>query len=353
MRRAHRAGWVGAARFCAVAAVVSALVAGCGTVRAADSPPGRSSAIAAGVTVPVSGGGPPAGSRAAALALARQLLSHLVLPPGARPAPVSSALGPLLHPQLAFGGAYSADLRRLFRLRQPMTATYRFLTTHVPAGMRLESSGQAGRAAPSAIPGPGPAGAHPHLSQAMAGYVSYALRSLPRGIYRAELATAIVPAGSGDGSLLRADTQVTWFPPRSAAEHLDPAGFRAVTLRVTEFNPQIRTVTRTFTSRPVIARLAAIIDGLPAAPYQPPNCPVILPEYRLTFTAPAGPAHTVVASPTGCLTVQVTAGQKAQPLLWDSGKLIAAISRLRDVLPRPARTDARMGSQERNDGTRI
>lgn len=341
MRRPHRAGRLAAARSCTVAIAVAGLVAGCGTVRATGSPPGRSLGTpAGGVIVPMTtpGGGPPAGSRAAALALARRLLSHLVLPPGARPIQVSPLPQPLRHPPLAFGGADSVKVHRLFRLRQPMPTAYGFLKTHVPAGMRPESYGQAGQAAPGTVPSRSSAGRHPHLSHVTTDYVSYAPRSLPRGMYQAELATTIGPAASGSRSLVRADAQVIWFPRRSAAENLDPADFHAVTLRATEFNPRTRTVTRTFTSRPVIVRLARIFDALPAAPYQPPSCPVILAEYRLDFAAAAGPARNVVASTTGCLTVQVTAGHNAQPLLWGDEKLIAAVGRLLGVLPVPTRT---------------
>jgi len=64
----------------------------------------------------------------------------------------------------------------------------------------------------------------------------------------------VVPAGGG--SLLRADAQVTWFPPRTQAQHVDPARFRAVTVSATLFNSRRHTARRTFTAGAVIARLA-------------------------------------------------------------------------------------------------
>ena len=98
----------------------------------------------------------------------------------------------------------------------------------------------------------------------------------PPGINGAELDTAVVPAAGG-GSLLRADAAVIWYPARSAAEQVDPARYRAAVVSVTLFNPRQHTVRRTITSGGVIAGLAALVDGLYAAPYQPPNCPAIWP----------------------------------------------------------------------------
>jgi hypothetical protein len=77
--------------------------------------------------------------------------------------------------------------------------------------MSLDSTGQGGR-----------------LGRVTMRMISYAPRSLPAGIEQAAVAVTVIPAGGG-GSLLRADAEVIWFPPRSAAEYLRPAAFQAVT----------------------------------------------------------------------------------------------------------------------------
>jgi hypothetical protein len=286
MRNMRRVGWTTAlatrdrawpAVLAATAVVtVAAVLAGCGTARArqgASGTWGSAQAPAAGTPAqaPASGppSGPPSSSRAQALALARRLLSHLVLPAGARPAHVSPLPPEIRTPANSIIG--SADVHQLFVLRQQMPAAHHFLLVHVPAGMRRDSTGQ----------GNGPAGITMES-------VGYAPLSLPSGISQAELAATVVP-GSAGGSLLRADAQVSWFPPRTAAEHLDPAGLASVTVVATlPTSPNRRppAASRVFTSPAVLARLARLLNGLPAAA-QPrvTGCPASAATYTLRFTA--------------------------------------------------------------------
>jgi hypothetical protein len=68
------------------------------------------------------------------------------VPPG--PAPGSAAgaaagAAALAAPaEIAYGGTNTADIHRLFLLRQPMTAVQAFLEGHLPAGMRSLGPGQ-------------------------------------------------------------------------------------------------------------------------------------------------------------------------------------------------------------------
>jgi hypothetical protein len=296
----------------------AALLAGCGTfgsgtllarVRDAGQPAGTGAAATM-----------PAGSRAEALALARRLLADVLVPPGAqrdrsRPLPRL-----LRQPGQVIGGSkMSVDIHEVFSLPQRMSAAYRFLRANVPTGMRLTGYGQGGDAMAVTMDN-----------------VTYSPRSLLTGIYAAELVTAVVPAARG-GSLLRADVQVIWFPRRTAAEHLYPAAYRAVIISATLPDSRSRTVTRTvmITSPAIVARLARLLNRLPAAPVQMLSCPAIQDVYQVKFEASRAGPPDAVAVATGCLTDGITVGGKAQPALWDSGRLATELRRLLRQPPAP------------------
>ena len=307
-----------------VTATVAVLLAGCGT-RVVDGQGRGYPASAAASGVAGTGREPAAGSRAQARALASGLLSGLVLPPGARPVRLRILPPPLRQPPVAYGGTHEASAHRLFLLSEPITVVQGFLLAHHPAGMSRSSYGQgtdpgSGRAAGKTV-APG---------QITMAYVSYQPRSLPTGIDSAELDTAVVPAPGG-GSLVRADADAIWYPARSAAEHVDPARYRAAVVSIGLMNPRPRTVMRTITSAGVIAWLAGLVNGLSTAPYQQMSCPAIVASYRIAFVPAAPSAPRVVASPSGCLTVYVTVGGAAQPPLWGDTGLIAAAKRLLHV----------------------
>jgi hypothetical protein len=315
MRARHLAaagteGWPGRSlRVAASAAAVALAVAlaGCGSLTPGGSGPAGASQHAR----------PAAGSRAAALALDRQLLSRLVLPPGARRARLRLVPRWLRPPGEDLGAARWPSIHRLFVLGQRMRAAERFFVAHPPARMKVDGTSETGSR-------------RGVTSQA----VSYTLRSLPPGIYRAGLDVTVVPDRHG-GSFLRADAQAIWYPRRSAAEHLSPAGFGAVTVAVRMRLSRPHQVTRTFTSRKVIAGLTALLNGLPAAPDLEEPCPEEFASYRVAFTRSAGTRPAVVVTSGACLTDQVTVGGKAQPALAGSGKLGAAVSRLLGTRTRP------------------
>jgi hypothetical protein len=96
--------------------------------------------------------------------------------------------------------------------------------------------------------------------------VGYRPRSLPAGLTDAVLETAALPSAAGD-PLVRADAGVSWFPPRSAAEQLNAASFRSVTITAVQVIPDKRTVTRGFASPAVIGQLVALASSLPATAY--------------------------------------------------------------------------------------
>ena len=297
----------------AVTATAAMVLAGCGT-RAADTPARGGTTPAAASTRPGSDSAPVAGSRAGAQALASRMLSRLVLPPEARPMRMRVPPALLRQPQIGYGGTDTADIHRLFLLRQPMAAVRAFLVGHIPAGMRrfgsIQEAGSGGTSMES---------------------VSFEPRSLPAGILSAELAAAVVPAAGG-GSLVRADAAATWYPARSAAEHIDPARYHSAVVSITMLNPRRHTVTGTFTSSRVITRLAGLANRLHAAPDEAAaSCPAIMASYRITFVPASGAAPRIVVTPSGCRTAGVTVAEAAQPRLWNDTGLIDAAKRLLHV----------------------
>src|SRR5580704_10747771 len=278
---------------------LTAMLAGCGTAssRPATQATGPAAARA------------PAGSRAAALTLARQMLSRLVVPAGSRAADPSPVPRPLSVSSAGGVSPYTVDLHRFVLVREPAAAVQSFLLAHVPAGMRWFGTGLA----------PGT------TNTVTVTWVGYQPRSLASGLAYAELGTAALPSAGGV-TLIRADASVSWFPPRSAAEQLTAASFRSVTVTATTVFPRPGTVTRTFTSPAVIGRLVALVNSLPATPNQDVadmSCLAIATVYRLEF------ARGVVVYPGGCGDSDaITVNGKEQPRLWDPDVLTAAVRQL-------------------------
>jgi hypothetical protein len=291
------------------APVIAALaVAACGSAVTAGPPGG---VVAGRDTGPArrQAGEPAAGSRAQASALAASLLSRLAAPPSARPAAPRPVPGPLRQPAESSAAGYSVDRHKFFAW-PASAASVAFLMSHLPAGLIWAGNGQS-----SGPPGTG-------LT-----FVDETMHRPPAGIYQAGLVLSFT-AVPGARSLLRADAQVTWYPPRTAAEYVDPARFRAVTVSATLLNPKQHTVRRTFTTGTVIARLARSLNSLHADPGLSLHCPALTGSYRIAFAAAAGAGPVVVAAPTECLVVQISAGGRVQPDLLGSRRPIALITRL-------------------------
>jgi hypothetical protein len=287
-------------RWVAVLAL-AAVLAGCGPT--ASRPVAQATGTAAAARAPV-------GSRAAAMTLATQMLSQLVVPAGSQaddPSPLPPQLGV---PSAGNPSPYTVQVHRFVLAREPVATVQSFLLAHVPTGMSWFGKGLA----------PGTTNTVTVL------WVAYSPRSVASGLTNAELGTAALPLADGD-TLIRVDASVSWFPPRSAAEQLNAAKFRAVTVTVTEFGPPQRTVIRTYTSLAVIGRLVALVDSLPATPdpdvFAMKCSGAITTSYRLGFIPG------VVIYPGGCgETDAITVNGKEQPLLWDPDALTTAVRRL-------------------------
>jgi hypothetical protein len=266
------------------------------------------------------GAAPPAGSRPAAAALARQLLSRLRLPSGARrlaPEPLPPSLSQPAS-QYATGPA-SLDQHQLFALTQPVDAAAAFLAAHIPPGLSRGGTGE----------GSSPGGVTMRE-------VTDTLRSLPSGISAGELVLTVVPAASG-GSLLRADAQVVWFPPRTAAEYLDPARYHVLTITATVYGQRMRTVRKVVTSPAVIARLAAALNRSPVTPAEDTACPNEFATYRLALSVSRSsrPAVVVQTAQWPCGGSTIIVNGRPQPPLADNGAVAALADQVLGIAPHP------------------
>jgi hypothetical protein len=293
-----------------------ALLPACGTVAV---PVASGPRVHPGGIQLVARGGPPAGSRAEAVTLARLMLSRLRLPAGARRLPSARVPASLRSPSLWGGAADQVDLHQIYQLRQPMDAVAAVLTARGPAGMSQTGTGE----------GTGPSGV-------TSMEVSYTPRSVPAGIYMAQLALIVVPAGSG-GSMVRADAQVIWFPPRTAAEHIDPARYHVLAITVTFYSRRPHTMHKVVTSRAVITRLAEALNRSPVRPVQTISCPLVFAEYRLALAVSrqARPVVVVTATRWPCEGAQIRVGGRPQPPLEDAGTVVATADRVLGVTPQP------------------
>jgi hypothetical protein len=240
-----------------------------------------------------------AGDMARAYALG--LLAKLELPRGTRPATWPARPGSLPQPVLPYWPTYGVTAQALYRAGASMGSVWWFLTRHVPAGMR-------------------PRWAYPANGNDR--FVLDVPARLPQGIAHANLEVVIIPHGSS--SLIRAEVQVVWYPPRSAAEYIHPDRYRSVTVTVPKLSDAIRdaSVTRTFTSRAVIAELASLLNRLPGMLPTAFSCPAMtwpltrVPSpYRVVFTPRSRQWPTIAAAPVGCFDGGIVVGRYKQPAL--------------------------------------
>ena len=231
------------------------------------------------------------GSRAQAQAYVRHLMAELSLPAGSVPAHLTSL------PQIARARApdapgWAGASRILIVPGQPLAVLQR-ISAHAPFNEPVIYS------------------ATPVLNSTM--------RPAPKPGIDAVILDLAVQAHSRTTTLVGAYAFAAWLPSRTAAEHLDPASFRAVTISADQLVPRPHQVTRTFTSAAVIARLTAFLNGRPPAPTTALaglSCPAPLASITLRFTATGGQAPAVAVSAADCMVDAITVNGRQQPLLW-------------------------------------
>jgi hypothetical protein len=273
-----------------IAALAAIALAGCASVHATTT-------VHTVATRPASG----QDSQAKALALARRLVAKVHVPPGTKPVHLRFLPPSLDDPQAPSGRGWASDTRILIAPGNAI-AVVDALLARAPFG-------------------DGTVGVVPVT-------VSTQLESPELGVDAAVVDVSAMQY-SRTTTLLAIRAFAAWLPLRTAAEHLDPARIRAVT--VTEVDnkyPARRQVTRTLASRAVIARLATFLNHLrPAVFGIAPDCPMPRASSTLKFTPATGNGNTVVVSTFGCGFDQVTVNGAAQPALSDPYDRLLALSR--------------------------
>jgi hypothetical protein len=150
----------------------------------------------------------------------------------------------------------------------------------------------------------------------------FTLPPVPHVLTQRWLLVLAVPDGSQ--TAIRVDAQVVWNPARPAAERIPPEA-RAVTVSPVfglNADKHLEHQDRAFTviDPARVARIAAVVDGLPRFPDRTMSCPNDTgAAVRLTFTtAPGGPVVArATAADGGCGGVSVTVYSWAMPALWN------------------------------------
>jgi hypothetical protein len=184
-----------------LAGAAAVLLTGCGT---AVAQPGAGH----------SGGRPPTavtvnGSRAEAQAYVRHLMAELSLPEGSVPAHVTS-LPQIVRAQAPDAPGWAGASRILIVPGRPLAVLQR-ISAHAPFNEPVIYS------------------ATPVLSSTM--------RQAPEPGIDAVILDLAVQAYSRTATLVGAYAFAAWLPYRTAAEHLDPAGLRAVTISADQLVP--------------------------------------------------------------------------------------------------------------------
>jgi hypothetical protein len=239
-----------------------------------------------------------AGNQARTYALG--LLAKLKLPDKTQQATWPAQPDRLAQPSLPYWPTYAVTAQALYRTTASTESVDQFLTTHVPAGMRLRWT-------------------YPPYINGNARNLLDVPVHLPQSIAHANLAVVVIPRGSG--SLINVEVQIVWYPPRSAVEYIYPDRYRSVTVTVPlASSSRGATVTRTFISRAVIDQFATLLNRLPGMLPLAFSCPMMTTEsmtspYRIVFTPQSRRWPMIAASPVGCYAGGVVVGGHRQPSL--------------------------------------
>jgi hypothetical protein len=164
---------------------------------------------------------------------------------------------------------------------------------------------------------------------------TFSLSPVPGVLNARDLVVEVAAAGSGQ-TAIRVDAQVSWQPPRPAAERV-PSAARVVTItQLPSLDPQASRPPApvTITDLGVVRRLAALVDSLQLSTIGPAaSCPLALGGgIQLTFLARAGgPPLALAQGPAACGTVQFSAGGEQQPALQITGSFIPQALKLADL----------------------
>jgi hypothetical protein len=160
-------------------------------------------------------------------------------------------------------------------------------------------------------------------------FVEFSLPPVPGVLTQRSLIVSV--AGDGPGrTAIRADAEVDWEPAKPAGERI-PVTAEVVTISQVPGISMLTGKPAAASSRPVtvtdpakVARIAAVVDGLPLFPPGTWSCPSDTGKgIKLTFRAwVRGPVLAVVTGDdAGCGGVSVTVGRRSMPALWHGAQL--------------------------------
>jgi hypothetical protein len=258
-------------------------------------------------------GEPPSGTRAESLRLARRLLAKVVLPAGTRRFRGRKLPPSLRHSPEVNGSPHLVDVHKVFTEKWSMRRTDAFLKTHHPAGWTQTGSGSSS------------ASSHGKVIMTEED-VSYTPKRIGPEFAEIDLAVEVAPGHHGH-AVTRADLEVTWYPARSAAEHLTAGHFRAVRVSELIFGTHVRNVRRTFRQQAIISKLTRVLNAEHASPGGQVACPLERETFTLHFLPVKGDAAVSVGS-AGCFSSNVWVGGREQPALVDSGNVEAIAAHL-------------------------
>jgi hypothetical protein len=304
----------------ALAACAALAVAGCGTVHApagfATQPstrPGASLAV-----TPSPSASPSHQQRAEADAAA--ILASFVPPPGARrlaTAP-SAGQGALRQASQTPGAFHLLDKVSWWLAPGQPQHVLAWEQAHLPHQFASAGTSSAGD----------------HGTIYMWG-AQFSLPPVPNLLPERYLLVEVVSAGGGK-TAIRVDSQVIWLPVKPASERV-PSSAQVVTLTfpagIGSGNIR-RTGPVTVTDPAVVRRIAALVDGLPLAPWAYISCPMYTGGgVVLTFRARVGGPvlATVSATADGCPPATVTVDGKQQPALNPRGSFVNKVAALAGV----------------------
>lgn len=233
---------------------------------------------------------------------ADSLLHKVNLPPGSMRTSLRSLPATARDP---WEGAVGAVTRaRAFLVPASTRSTEAYLLAHAPAGTDTTGTGTR-------------EGAHGQLASE---WVFYHIADVPKGVAEAEVQVYVISHGTGM-SLVGAFAHVAGVPARSAAELVTAAKIEEVRIRVNGGTDY------TFTTRPVIARLARALNELRVAgDTGPTSCMGSATTYQITFIPRAESGKVVLVTAYSCDYDDVSVGGVTQPPLNDPANRISALA---------------------------
>jgi hypothetical protein len=237
------------------------------------------------------------------------MLARLVLPPGAR------RVGFRRMPDRTdvISSDNLVDVSSFFVVPMPMRALAVFLKDHPPPGAMTSGTG---------------------TSNSQTGVtednVEFTWRSAPVGVTGDSLLEVSLTPGRHGSTVARADAEVVWYPPRTAAEYVRANEIRSARITANLYNPS-RHFDKVITSGRAIGRLAALLNGMRASDNSITMCPMLDADYQVTFIGRSGQPRIAVDA-VGCLKDGVHVNGLTQPPLWDpKNRLVSALNRLLGV----------------------